>query len=77
MRGYSQVPGQDFEFKFSSITCLTTLHTLLAMAARENWELHQVDVVSVYLQGDLTEELYVEPPEGVHTSKDDQHFWHF
>ena len=44
------------------------------MAAREDWELHQVDVVGAYLQGDLGEELYVTPPNGTHTDSD-QCFW--
>ena len=74
-KGYSQIPGQDFEHTFSSVARLTTLRTLLALSARENWELHQVDVVGAYLQGDLGEELYVEPPDGIRTKNDDQRLW--
>src|ERR1700731_1596033 len=64
-KGYSQIPGQDFEHTFSSVARLTTLRTLLALSVRENWELHQVDVVGAYLQGDLGEEIYMTPPEGI------------
>ena len=31
----------------------------------EDWELHQVDIVGAYLQGDLNEEIYMEVLEGV------------
>ena len=55
------------------VTCLTTLCALLAMAARENWELHQVDIIGACLQGDLSEELYIEPPNGVHMKDSNWH----
>ena len=74
-KGYSQIPGQDFEFTFSSVTRLTTLRALLAMAAREDWEIHQVDVVGAYLQGDLGEDLYVEPPDSVCMKDGDRRVW--
>jgi hypothetical protein len=38
---------------------------MLAIAAREDLELHQVDVVGAYLQGDLNEEIYMTPPAGL------------
>lgn len=37
----------------------------MSLAAHEDWELHQVDVVGAYLQGDLDEEIYMEVPKGV------------
>ena len=39
-KGYSQIPGQDFDLTFSSIARFTMLRALLAMAAREGWILH-------------------------------------
>jgi hypothetical protein len=38
---------------------------MLAIAARKNMELHQVDVVGAYLQGNLNEEIYMAPPAGL------------
>jgi hypothetical protein len=38
---------------------------MLAIAAHEDLELHQVDVVGAYLQGDLDEEIYMTPPTGL------------
>ena len=37
----------------------------MSLTAHEDWELHQVDIVGVYLQGDLDEEIYVEVSKGV------------
>ena len=75
VKGYSQVPGQDFEVTFTSIARLMTLHTLLAMVAHESWMVHQVDIVGAYLRGDLSEEIYLDPPNGARTSEGDRSVW--
>src|SRR5271154_1077835 len=64
-KGFSQVPGQDFHFTYSSVAKFTTLRALISMATREDWELHHVDIVGAYLQGDLDEDIYMEVPEGI------------
>jgi hypothetical protein len=67
-KGYSQIPGLDFEQTSATVARFTTLRTLLSLAAREDWEVHHVDVVGAYLNGDLKEELYMEVPDGVDTT---------
>jgi hypothetical protein len=64
-RGFSQIPGQDFHATHSAVAKYPTLRALLAIAAREDMELHQLDVVGAYLQGDLDEEIYMSPPDGL------------
>jgi hypothetical protein len=36
----------------------------LALAAQKDWTLHQMDAKSVFLNGYLEEEIFVEQPEG-------------
>ena len=74
-KGFDQVPGQDYELTFASIAKFTTLRTLLSIVTHEDWELHQVDVVGAYLQGDLKEEIYMEVPEGVKEKGKSGWFW--
>jgi len=37
---------------------------VLAITALRNLEIHQVDVKTTFLNGDLEEEIYMEQPEG-------------
>lgn len=44
---------------------METLRLLLAIGAAEDLEMHQMDVVTAYLAGDLQEEIYMEIPDGL------------
>ncbi|XP_074363905.1 uncharacterized protein LOC141704579, partial [Apium graveolens] len=37
---------------------------LLALAAKENWEVHHLDVKTAFLNGEINEEVFVKQPEG-------------
>ncbi len=62
-QGFSQVPGIDFNEVFSPTLKLDSLHTMLAIAAMEDLEVYQLDVVNAYINGKLEEMIYIEPPE--------------
>jgi hypothetical protein len=64
-QGFSQIPDIDFHVIHSTVTKYSTLHAMLTIAMREDLELHQVDVVGAYLQGDLDEEIYMTLPAGL------------
>ena len=50
---YSQQPGIDYNETFAPNARLDTIRTLIAMAAQKGWLLHQLDVKSTFLNGEL------------------------
>ncbi|MDB5911072.1 MAG: hypothetical protein JWP34_5189 [Massilia sp.] len=64
-RGFEQKEGVDFDQTFASVAKASTWRILLSIAASYDWEIHQIDVVSAFLNGDLDEEVYMEVPEGM------------
>jgi hypothetical protein len=64
VRGFSQEYGVDYFKTFAPIVRMESLRILLALAIAQGWEIHQMDVVSVYLLGDLEKEAYIEVPKG-------------
>lgn len=63
-KGYVQRRGIDYNEVFAPVARLETIRLLLAMAAKEGWVVHHLDVKSAFLNGDLLEEVYVMQPEG-------------
>lgn len=61
-KGYNQRPGIDYNEVFALVACLETIKLLLSLAAQKNWSIYQIDVKSVFLNGFLEEEVYVEQP---------------
>jgi hypothetical protein len=63
-KGYAQREGVDFEEVFALVARMETVRLLLALAADSGWEVHHMDVKSVFLNGVLSEEVYVNQPPG-------------
>jgi hypothetical protein len=63
-RGFSQEYGVDYFETFTLVIRMESLRILLALTTIQNWEIYQMDVVSVYLLGGLGEEVYIEAPGG-------------
>ena len=59
-QGYSQVEGIDYEETFASVARLESISILLAITCSLRIKLYQMDVKSVFLNGILSEEVYVE-----------------
>ena len=64
-KGFTQQYGIDYLETYAPVVKLASLRILLAMAAFNNYEIHQGDIKTAYLQGHLDEEIFMEIPEGV------------
>jgi len=61
---YAQRHGVDYDEVFALVARIETVQVMLALAAQSGWEVHHMDVKSVFLNGDLTETVYVQQPPG-------------
>ncbi|MCO5612439.1 hypothetical protein L7F22_066706 [Adiantum nelumboides] len=63
-RGFSQVPDIDYGETFSPVLRITSFWVLIALAAQFRFLIHQMDVRTAFLHGDLEEEIYMKQPPG-------------
>ena len=60
-KGYSQRPGVDFKEIFAPVVRLGSVRLLLALAVENDLIVHQLDVTTAFLNGDIgEEEIYME-----------------
>ncbi|KAL0367959.1 UNVERIFIED_CONTAM: Retrovirus-related Pol polyprotein from transposon TNT 1-94 [Sesamum calycinum] len=62
--GYTQKKGIDYFDTYSPVTKIATIRALIALSAINDLMIHQMDVKTAFLNGDLEEEIYMEQPEG-------------
>lgn len=55
----------DYEDTFALVVKMTTVHTVMSITTSQGWPLHQMDVKSVFLYGDLNEDIYITLPLGL------------
>ncbi len=63
-RGFTQTFGVDYNKTFPPVTKYVSICCILALTTIENMEIHQMDIKTTFLNGDLEEEIYMEQPEG-------------
>ena len=61
-KGYTQVPGLNYTDTFSPIIKATTVRVVLSLAVTNKWSRCQLDVKNAFLNGHLTEHVYMEQP---------------
>jgi hypothetical protein len=63
-KGYTQVEGRDYNETYAPVLKYQSLRMILALANEEDMHVHQMDVTTAFLYGELEEEIYLEQPEG-------------
>lgn len=63
-QGYSQRQGLDYEETFSPVVRFESVRTVVSLAISEKMKLHQMDVKTAFLNGELTEDVFMKQPEG-------------
>jgi hypothetical protein len=61
---FTQKKGEDYFDTYSPVARLITIHVLIALAASHDLLIHQMDVKTTFLNGELDEEIYMKQPEG-------------
>ena len=61
-RGFSQVEGVDYEDTFAPVARYTSIRSIISIAAKMGWKIHQIDVKTSFLNGFIQEEVYIEQP---------------
>jgi hypothetical protein len=64
IKGYSQKECEDFFDTYSHVARLTTIRVLLSLAASHGLLVHQTDIKTTFLNGELDEEIYMEQIAG-------------
>ncbi|GJX22303.1 ribonuclease H-like domain-containing protein [Tanacetum coccineum] len=71
--GRNQQYRVDYSDTFSPVVKPATIRTVLSLALARNWPVHQLDVKNAFLNGDLTETVYMYQPPGFVDSRFPHH----
>ena len=62
-QGFRQIQGIDYGETFSPVVRYESIRVLFALAAQFKLKIHQMDVTTAFLNGDLEEEIYMVIPQ--------------
>ncbi|CAJ2644109.1 unnamed protein product [Trifolium pratense] len=62
-KGFTQKEGIDYKETFSPVSSKDSLRIIMALVAHFDLELHQMDVKTVFLNGNIEETIYMVQPE--------------
>jgi hypothetical protein len=63
-KGYTQKEYEDFFDTYSPVARLTTIRVLLSLAASHGLLVHQMNIKTIFLNGELEEEICMTQPDG-------------
>lgn len=63
-QGFNQKYGIDYDETFSPVVRFESIRTVIALAANYALKVHQMDVKTAFLNGELKEEIFMKQPEG-------------
>ena len=63
-KGFQQVAGVNYFETFSPVIKPATVRVVLSLVVMNQWKVRQVDVNNAFLNGELTEEVFMCQPEG-------------
>ena len=63
-QGYTQKFGIDYDQTFSPVVSFESIRSIIAIAAKNGLKLHQMDIKTAFLNGELNEEIFISQPEG-------------
>ena len=63
-QGCTQRFGLDYEETFSPVVRFEPIRSIVSLGIQHKLQLHQMDVSTAFLHGELTEEVYMRQPEG-------------
>ncbi|KAK1628939.1 hypothetical protein QYE76_003254 [Lolium multiflorum] len=56
--------GRDYDETFAPVAHMTTVRTLFVVASVRRWSVSQLDFQNAFLNGELSEKVYMQPPPG-------------
>jgi len=59
-RGFTETYRVNYNETFAPVAKFTSIRCILALVASKDMEIHQMDVKTAFLDGELEEEIYME-----------------
>ena len=74
-KGFSQQECIDYYETFAPISKWNTIRTIIILATQNDWKLHQIDVKSAFLNGDLKEQVFITKPHVFEVEGQEHKVW--